>query len=335
MSELVSVVIPTYQRGKFFLEAVESVLAQTYSDIEIIVVEDGSHEAEQKLDLLGSPVRYIWQPNQGVAAARNTGVREAKGGWIAFLDDDDLWLPEKLSRQMSLIRDHSDLGLVHTHHFIRNGEKQWVDSRVYLPPDAVPSGFVTHELVLHNFIVTSSALVKRDLVTLAGGFRTEFQPAEDYDLWLRLSLLAPFGFVQEPLAIYRDHDSALTTDSTRARSATIATLRAFFKNSPDLYTDRERGLVKKRVSALHLSCAKEHLLCRRYSEARRYFWGAWVSDRTALSSLVYASFLLLPGASLGLVFGLARMLRQYAVSFYKTVRRVLGFRISNSGAAEG
>jgi glycosyltransferase involved in cell wall biosynthesis len=101
---LVSVIIPTYRRGTFLPRAIESVLAQTYSPVEVIVVEDGSHEARGVVSSFGERVTYLWQENQGAAVARNTGAAAARGAWIALLDDDDFWVPDKLERQFELLR---------------------------------------------------------------------------------------------------------------------------------------------------------------------------------------------------------------------------------------
>jgi len=97
---LVSVIIPTYRERDLLREAVDSAIAQTIRDIEVIVVEDGSHTAAEALSGYGAPVKYVWQENQGVSGARNTGVRHAAASWLAFLDHDDLWKPEKLERQL-------------------------------------------------------------------------------------------------------------------------------------------------------------------------------------------------------------------------------------------
>src|SRR5208337_4579078 len=111
----VSVVIPTYNRGELLIETIESILAQTAKPGEVIVVDDGStDDTQERLARYADRVRYVRQPNQGVAAARNHGVREARGKWIAFIDSDDVWHPRKLECQLRVLADHPDLGILGT-----------------------------------------------------------------------------------------------------------------------------------------------------------------------------------------------------------------------------
>src|SRR5262245_11344519 len=120
---LVSTIIPSYNRAGFVIAAVESALAQTYEKQEIIVIDDGStDQTKQRLERYAKKIRYVYQENQVVAAARNTGVRVSRGEWFAFLDADDLWSPDKLERQLECINQKSEVGLVHTNVFFFGAE---------------------------------------------------------------------------------------------------------------------------------------------------------------------------------------------------------------------
>ena len=115
MRPLVSVIIPTYNQREYLVQAIESVLAQTYESVEVIVVDDGStDDTAQAVATMGRAVRYIRQSNRGAAASRNAGIAHATGQYVAFLDHDDLWMPQKLAMQVSLFGEDAKLGLVYS-----------------------------------------------------------------------------------------------------------------------------------------------------------------------------------------------------------------------------
>jgi glycosyltransferase involved in cell wall biosynthesis len=158
----VSVLVTAYRRPAFLAEAIESVLAQTFTDFEVIVLEDGSHDGEAIARSYGDRVRYVWQPNQGLAAARNAAAAMADGEWLAFLDDDDRWLPEKLAQQMALSRHVPGLDVIHTNSYalVDGGVRPRRGRRT---PGEVPSGWVTAELFLGYFGLPSTLMVRRSL----------------------------------------------------------------------------------------------------------------------------------------------------------------------------
>jgi glycosyltransferase involved in cell wall biosynthesis len=197
----VSVIIPAYNAEPFVAETVESVLHQTYQDLEIIVVDDGSTDrTAAALEEFGDRVRVLRQANAGVAAARNAGVRMASGSWIAFLDADDLWLPHKLERQLLL--QHAPLVYTDRFNIGARGELPVVQSEVTKMHD----GDVFMPLLLEgNFITNSSVLIRRNVFDAAGGFASGVSPAEDWDLWLRVAEQHPVAFCPEPLVRYRFH----------------------------------------------------------------------------------------------------------------------------------
>lgn len=204
----VSVVIPTYNRAHVLPRALDSVLAQTYRDFEVLVVDDGS--TDETADVLAhygdrdERVRYLVQPqNTGVSAARNRGIREARGSLVAFLDSDDAWFPEKLERQVGRFRQSSDdVGLVYcgveTVYDKEIDDEGWV----FQPGHR---GDVFEDLLLENVIHTGSGVVIRRSVTDAAGFFDEGIPAsEDYEYWIRIAQHYAFDFVAEPLLRYYD-----------------------------------------------------------------------------------------------------------------------------------
>ena len=208
---LVSVVIPVYNRANYVVQAIDSVLAQTYKNFEIIVVDDGSKEdvkgALQKY-IKNKKIRYIYQKNKGVASARNTGIKKVRGEFIAFLDDDDIWLPKKLELQMPLFSD-KNVGLVY------GGRINFEDStqKVVWKSDSSKfyKGDVFDKLLFGNcnFVCTSTVIVRKNILTLYGLFNEEFKGAstEDYDLWLRLAHDSKFDFTPKDVIKYRVHDN--------------------------------------------------------------------------------------------------------------------------------
>jgi len=205
----VSVVIPAYNAEAHVGRAIESVLAQSRPADEIIVVDDGSSDATATAaQACGEQVRVIVQENAGAGAARNRGVREARSEWVAFLDADDEWLPEKLARQMEQLADHEGLDWTCSNFFeARQGEplqvaRQAERARVLLSEGAY---FATYfEAYAAGFYAwTSTIVVRRRLLVEAGLFAENMGRAQDTDLWFRLAYRSPrIGYWPEPLAIY-------------------------------------------------------------------------------------------------------------------------------------
>jgi glycosyltransferase involved in cell wall biosynthesis len=197
---LVSVIIPTHNRRDLVCEAVASVLQQRDAVAEVIVVDDGSSDDTRgALAAFGSAVRYVYQSTQGVAAARNHGVRLAGGTWLAFLDSDDLWRPDKLARQLAYQAEHPALRASQTGEiWIRNGIR--VNAcRHHRKPD----GDIFASSVARCVVSPSAVMLRRDLFDALGGFDESLPVCEDYDLWLRLGARDVVGLLDEPLVIKR------------------------------------------------------------------------------------------------------------------------------------
>lgn len=205
---LVTVIIPTYNRGWILKEAIDSVLSQDFEDFELIVVDDGSTDNTQDiLDGYARDIIALRQDNRGVSAARNAGIASASGQLIAFLDSDDLWLPGKLSRQVDFFKSNPDVMICQTEElWIRNGKRVNPKKR-----HKKFSGMIfKHSLPL--CIVSPSAVVlKRSLLDKTGVFDESFPACEDYDLWLRISCKYPVFLIDTPLIIKRGgHEDQLS-----------------------------------------------------------------------------------------------------------------------------
>jgi glycosyltransferase involved in cell wall biosynthesis len=228
----VSVIIPTYNCQDYLIEAIESVLSQTDCDFELIVIDDGSTDQTRTvLQPYHNRLRYIYQPNQGVATARNHGIRQSRGDLIAFLDADDYFLPNKLAAQVARFEAEPDLGIVHSGWLRVNAEGQAL--KEIKPWEYVP------ELNLENWlkwkpVLPSAMMFRRHWLQSVGGFDSRFPPAEDTELALRLALKGcRAGWLRQVTVGYRQHaQSAMHKGLPQARSLS-AVLDNFFAQ-PDL-----------------------------------------------------------------------------------------------------
>jgi glycosyltransferase involved in cell wall biosynthesis len=200
MPPLISVIIPTFNRAAWVREAVDSVLAQTFQDFELIVVDDGSTDATgEGLGPYGDRLRVIYQARQGVSAARNRGLEMAAGEWLAFLDSDDLWLPKKLETQVDFFSRNPRAEICQT-------EEIWIRHGCRVNPrkkHRKPSGDIFTPSLALCLVSPSAVMLKRSLLQETGFFDTSLPACEDYDLWLRISCRKPIFLIEEPLVVKR------------------------------------------------------------------------------------------------------------------------------------
>ena len=200
---LVSVVIPSYNYAHFLRETIDSVLAQTYPDIEIIVVDDGSTDKTTEiLQSYGEQIRSSFQQNQGVSAARNNGARLSEGEFVAFLDADDSWLPTKIEKQVQRFEEDEKLGLVHVG--VDEVDAQGISLLKRLEG---LEGDVSNDLLMlkrEGVLGGGSGLmVPRSVFEEVGGFDTRLSTSADWDMFYQISCRYPVGFVPEILLKYR------------------------------------------------------------------------------------------------------------------------------------
>lgn len=218
----VSVVIPVYG-ASYVREALESALAQTWAPTEIIVVDSSPETTRPRIEGYLDRITYFYEPPRGVSAARNAGIRAAKGDLVAFLDADDLWMPEKLAVQVPALsrRGEADFSFS-TVWNLTDQEDPGIPRDPFYPPPlrdwlgahpavgGVASGWVYDLLLATNCVATSSVAVRRAVLETIGLFDESFSNGEDYDLWLRLAKRYPAAFVCNPIARYRVHDAGLS-----------------------------------------------------------------------------------------------------------------------------
>lgn len=297
MPPRVSVLMPAYNAGRYIAESVESVRGQTFEDWELVVIDDGSEDDTRSIveayAARDARVRYVRRPNGGQAAARNTGLAAARGSLVAFLDADDLWLPEKLEAQIEVLeRTHVDL--VYTDGYFFSDDAAELDERFNILPGAARGAEMFRTLFESNRIGTLSVLVKRGALDAVGLFDEDraYQNCEDYDLWLRLAKWgAGFYGMKERLMRYRRHAAATTYAASRLLAPMLAVI---LKHAPDPALDP--ALVRRRVRGLYRDLVSALVAEGRVEEARRRMRDFYAWDRGApVTALQWLVLRLSPG----------------------------------------
>ncbi len=204
----ISIIIPTFNRVDLLKRALESVYKQTVSGYEVIVIDDGSIDDTAKMLQAEFPlVRYYYQENKGVSSARNIGLKQAKGEWLAFLDSDDEWLPQKLEKQLALLKENPTGKICHT-------EELWVRNGVRVNQKKKHSkagGWIFPQCLPLCAMSPSSIMIHRSVFDKVGVFDISFPACEDYDLWLRITARYPVLYIEEPqIKKYGGHDDQLS-----------------------------------------------------------------------------------------------------------------------------
>jgi glycosyltransferase involved in cell wall biosynthesis len=250
----VSVVVPTYNRADLLSKAVDSALGQTYEDIELIVVDDGSSDCT--LDMLAGyadpRLRVVSLDHSGIPGkVRNAGVRVARGEFVAFLDSDDIWLPTKLERQVEVLMRSPTVGLVCSNARVIDDHGAELDHR-YLAEEIEARGTELEELLRVNFIINSSAIVRRTLVEAVGCFSesSDLRALEDYDLWLRIAAASEVAYLPDALILYREHPGSVRRDAIRREHLTgLLTIMDNFEEALH-EDDRKLALIRARRAEL-------------------------------------------------------------------------------------
>jgi glycosyltransferase involved in cell wall biosynthesis len=219
----VSVIIPTYNSAAFIGDAIGSVMAQTRPVHEVVVIDDGSTDSTQKFAACHPEIRWIAQKHSGPSAARNNGIRQSRTEFVAFLDSDDLWLPDKIERQMGALALYPSAGFSFaTMSTFSTSDVLEATNDVYIPQElrawwktnagegSAAFGSVYQLLLNANCMQTSSVVARRDALIEAGMFDESLIHGEDHDLWLRLARRWPAVYIVDPVAKYRIHSSALS-----------------------------------------------------------------------------------------------------------------------------
>jgi glycosyltransferase involved in cell wall biosynthesis len=227
----VSVVIATYNMAKYLPSAIGSALAQKHVKVEVIVVDDGSTDSTQSVikPFLSDPrVKYLHQANKGQAFAKNAGLNVSRSDYVAFLDADDMWMPDKLALQLPLFCESGNIGVVYSRHVPMNENDEVcgsVEHRLY-------RGHVTEQLFVENFVPFGTAVVRRECFKALGGFREDIRMGIDYDLWLRFSTQFMFDYVDRPLLKYRVWSGQMSNNSRGRYLNAIGIMKKFLEAYP-------------------------------------------------------------------------------------------------------
>ena len=284
----VSVIIPTYNGEKYIREAIDSVLAQSYEDFEIVVVDDGSADnTKEVLDKYEAQIKYIYQENQGRSAARNRGVKESTGEYIAFLDADDLWEVDKLMLQMAYFEKNSNLGLIYS-------DALSVRDREVLVPSLFRerrpyAGRCFDKLLYENFIPTQTVIVKKMVFEAVGGFDESIEVSEDYDLWLKILKKYEISYIDKVLARYRLHNNNVSQDIEKM---SLAHHNILLKN---IHSSKLNIIFKKNiVSKFYYKVGYNFFNANNFIKAKENFQRSIICWPFQLRSFFYLFLLVLP-----------------------------------------
>ena len=269
----VSVIIPTYNRRALVQRAIDSVLAQTHPVEEIIVVDDGSSDgsAEALRARYGERIRYCWQANAGVSAARNTGMSLASGRYFALLDSDDLWRPEKTAQQVAWLDAHPEFGLVLCDVVRVDGDGKPYD--VFRRRDVLrEDGWALRWLLLNPSLVPASAMFRREVFETCGGFDPSLRTAEDIDFHLRVARHWRIGVVEAELVeAMRGHEGGLSAEATTYDDYVKVVERAIADAAGVVDDDTRR----EALALTYHRNARGMLIRRRWGDAWRLWRAAW------------------------------------------------------------
>jgi glycosyltransferase involved in cell wall biosynthesis len=276
----VSIIMPAYNREQYLAAAIDSVLAQTYQDWELIVVDDGSTDSSPVIAQAYArehPGRVIFerQENAGPTAARNNGIRRAGGRLIAFLDSDDLWVPTKLERQVPVFDSPDDVAFVYTGYELVDESGRLVS---VVPADPCPPADIREMLwTQDNHILGGTMMIEREKLIRVGLFDERLKGIENLDLRLKLATLGRVAYVDEILYKYRKHGASLTDDHVAMMAQFAKLVRLHFGDAP--LTGGERRLWRAAMSNYWYRCGNLAFERKQFVQAASLYCRAWQGSR--------------------------------------------------------
>lgn len=264
----VSVIVPTYNRASLIARAVDSILAQTFKDFEVIIIDDGSKDnTKEVLKPYEGKIKYIYQNNGGISKARNRGIQESSGTYIAFLDSDDYWAPEKLAVQAKVLDENRNVGIVYARMPIVNEHGDILGMK----PNGVSGKNFQELLRVWGDLPTSSVMTRRECFDRVGVFDDDLPPMEDIDMWLRIAHSYELYEVEgKVLAYYWRHDHQITQDQIKVYSGLVKIHAKILR----IFDDVPKELITKKL------VSNQYILSRLYYKKQMY--------KEAFSNLVQA-----------------------------------------------
>ncbi|MCP4370178.1 MAG: glycosyltransferase [Deltaproteobacteria bacterium] len=259
----ISVIIPTFNRKDTLTEAVNSVFAQTLLPDEIIIVDCGSQDGTKKAFYdYNEPIKFFETKIPGASAQRNFGISNAKGSYIAFLDDDDIWHPEKLNIQIGFLEQHPEISMISSGN-IRIGYDIKIDRPKWILGD------LYKKLFMKSFISTPTVLVKREVFDRVGCFNENYKRAEDYDLWLRISRCFHLAHTKTPLTWIRKSKNRLSDNKIDLRNSAIKVIQENY--DPEKISQRK---LNRRISGIEISLGRRYIKSGNKQEGKKQFLSA-------------------------------------------------------------
>lgn len=283
----VSVVIPAYNKAELTMRTVESVLKQTYRNVEIIVVDDGSTDStRERLAMYGNTIRYMYKENGGACSARNMGIRAARGEYIGLIDCDDLYLPKKIEMSVAYLEKHPHIGFVRTPAYFIDANDRIIS--IYSHSQRSYVGWIYKKLLLFNFICNSTVIAKKACFGNVGLFdETVFSPA-DWDMWLRLSEKYKAGYLPVPLTKYRISHNYILNNLEKVEKEDRLILEKELQRHPDL----GRLLKRRARSNLYLRFATAYLRKDSYDKAKGLFLASMYTNPFHVKAIIYFFYFL-------------------------------------------
>ncbi|MHA1734107.1 MAG: glycosyltransferase family 2 protein [Promethearchaeota archaeon] len=264
---LVSIVVPAYNYAHGIRDSIRSLFRQTYPEIEVVVVDDGSNDGTREVlrDWAeGGKIRYVYQENMGIGAARNRGIELARGEYVGFLDQDDFILPRMVEEKVRFLEEHPDHAMVFT-----NYRLFYKRTRQVSPPlwRGLRSPYTLEDLLRRNRIGNLTVLVRKSVLERVGGFPTNRTRTEDYDLWLRVVGVGKIGYLDDALGLWTLHSGNQTRDFTRTNVEVIQILLEYAREHE--LSGREVAALKANVQYSLFYPVREHLLAGKVRKALR------------------------------------------------------------------
>jgi len=289
----ITIIIPAYNSAAFIGEALRSVFNQTYTDFEVVIVNDGStDDIRGALEPYIDRVRYFRQENQGPAQARNRAIEEAGGEYIAFLDADDLWEPEKLAKQIREFERNPELGMIITENSLfdeRGIFRHTVGKREYLMKGDIPQN-----IFLKSGVVTPTVMVRREVLDQVGVFEQQLRIAEDDNLWIRIAANYPVALIDEPLVKVRDHRNRTMRVTPNLSEYVGENVRLLTTKYGDAVRRRIEPVVPEKLYLMRFTSGYRHFEQQNYREARRAFRKALEYRRFSPKLYAYLAATCLP-----------------------------------------
>lgn len=274
---LISVIIPVYNGEKTIQQTLESVFNQTFTDFELIIIDDGSQDSTlEVINGIRDPrLKVFSYPNAGVSESRNRGLELATGEYIAFLDADDLWTPDKLEAQLKALQENPKAAVAYSW-------SDWIDeSSQFLRAGGhiTVNGNAYAKLLLRDFVESgSNPLIRRQALAEVGGFDRSVTPAEDWDMWLRLAARYEFVAVPLPQILYRVSPNSGSFDIWKMEAGSLRIIEQAFAQAPESLQHLKREVLASRYQYLTFKALEGQPERRRGLAAIRFFWQAVKND---------------------------------------------------------